>query len=162
LSKYVYFFREREKHGYISNWYKSDMVIDSVKYSCVEQYMMHQKALLFEDYYIADLIINTKAQKEIKALGRQVRNFNEAVWVKHRFDIVKRGVIGKFMCNDKLMVEFLKHKPGTVFVECPPWDTIWGIGVGIEDRRRLNEKNWRGMNLLGKVLKEVRIEMESW
>ena len=41
------------------------------------------------------------------------------------------------------------------FVEGSPYDRIWGIGVHYKDASD-DESTWRGENLLGKVLNEVR------
>ena len=39
-------------------------------------------------------------------------------------------------------------------------DTIWGIGLYANDPCVLDEKQWRGQNLLGKVLMRVREELK--
>ena len=162
MNNYVYFYREREKNGFLSNWYKAGMFIDGMKFSCVEQYMMYRKAVLFGDYEVAGHIMASTNQGDMKKWGRKVRDFDEQIWCKYRYDIVKRGVIAKFMCNEDLMQEFLKFPYGSIFVECSPWDTIWGIGLGIGDSRIYDENQWQGMNLLGKVLTEIRVEVEGW
>jgi hypothetical protein len=41
-------------------------------------------------------------------------------------------------------------------VEASPVDRVWGIGLGEADPARAEEKNWRGLNLLGKTLTRVR------
>ena len=41
-------------------------------------------------------------------------------------------------------------------VEASPYDRIWGVGLAVEDSRILDERKWRGQNLLGKALMEVR------
>lgn len=50
-------------------------------------------------------------------------------------------------------------------VEASPRDRLWGIGMGAKNPLALDRKNWRGKNLLGKVITEVREkimkEMES-
>lgn len=45
-------------------------------------------------------------------------------------------------------------------VEVNGKDTIWGIGLYANDPRVLDEKQWRGQNLLGKVLMRVREELK--
>ena len=35
-------------------------------------------------------------------------------------------------------------------------DRIWGVGLAVEDARIFDERKWRGQNLLGKALMEVR------
>ena len=42
--KYVFFME-----GFLHQWYKSEMIIDNKQYNCCEQYMMIQKAILFND-----------------------------------------------------------------------------------------------------------------
>lgn len=61
-----------EVYGFLSNWYLSDFSIDGISYSSMEQYMMHQKALLFKDSEAAEEILKTEQVGKIKALGRSV------------------------------------------------------------------------------------------
>ena len=68
------FHRPEEINGSFSNWYLSDFVVDGIKYSSMEQYMMHKKALLFKDTEIASQILCTSNPGEIKNLGRCVSN----------------------------------------------------------------------------------------
>ena len=44
--------------------------------------------------------------------------------------------------------------------EVNPTDTRWGIGLSAEDDRVLDESQWQGENLLGKVLMQVRQELK--
>ena len=41
-------------------------------------------------------------------------------------------------------------------VEASPYDTIWGIGLDAEDPQAIDRNQWRGMNLLGRILTNVR------
>lgn len=59
-------------NGKLSNWYDSEFTINEITYSCVEQYMMHQKALVFGDYDIAYRIIKEpkpSVQKKIRSIS---------------------------------------------------------------------------------------------
>ena len=60
-NKHVFFW-----NGIYSQWHKAPMTIDRIEYNSCEQYMMHQKALLFDDHIIADLIMQEKNPKEQK------------------------------------------------------------------------------------------------
>ena len=47
--KVITFHNPDEENGYLSNWYLSDFTVGDVKYTSMEQYMMHQKAVVFGD-----------------------------------------------------------------------------------------------------------------
>lgn len=141
--------------GEFSQWYPSDFTIDKVSYNCAEQYMMHKKALFFGDFDNAINIMNTTNPQTQKAFGRQVRNFDADKWSNVAYDFVLKGNIEKFAQNPRLL-EYLLSTEGTEIVEASPYDTIWGIGLGETDERAFDKSQWRGQNLLGKVLMETR------
>ena len=43
-----------------------------------------------------------------------------------------------------------------MLAECAVRDKIWGIGLSMSDPKRLNIDEWRGQNLLGYALMQVR------
>lgn len=136
-----------------SNWYKTPTIINNISYNCIEQYMMHSKALLFGDISTAELIMKTSNQRDQKALGRTVKNYDDAIWSEKRFEIVKAGVKQKFLSNKTLFDLFIKHKD-CYFVEASPLDKIWGIGYDT-DNAIANIDYW-GLNLLGQIYNDLR------
>ena len=48
-----------------------------------------------------------------------------------------------------------------ILVEAAGRDTIWGIGLGVNNPRSLDPTQWRGKNLLGFVLTAVRQELAA-
>lgn len=141
--------------GIYSQWYNSSMTIDGIRYSCCEQYMMHQKALLFRDLTTAAKIMNTSSPKLQNQLGREVINYNDIIWDSRRFDIVFKGNLAKFSQNELLKSELL-NTGNRQFVEASPYDTIWGIGMGLDNPLINDPTKWKGLNLLGQVLTFVR------
>lgn len=141
--------------GTFSQWKNSRFVEDGITFTSAEQYMMYHKAKLFSDLQIARQILAVSHPKEIKALGRKVKNFNENVWDEHKYEIVKRGNILKFSQNPRLKEELMRTG-NRILVEASPFDDIWGIKMGVDDPRINNPINWRGQNLLGFALTEVR------
>ncbi len=156
----ICFHNPDEPYGWLSNWYFSDFTIDGVKYSSMEQFMMHQKAVLFKDTVIAKKIMATLDFGKIKALGRQVRNFDDSIWIQNRESIVIKGLTAKFTQNEDLK-ELLLATGNHTLAECAVHDRIWGIGLSMHDNRRLDQKQWRGQSLLGKCLMEVRSKLRD-
>jgi ribA/ribD-fused uncharacterized protein len=62
----------------------------------MEQYMMAEKARLFNDSETLVEIMKSNHPKQIKDLGRQVKNFNEELWIQRRYSIVLKGNYAKF------------------------------------------------------------------
>jgi len=138
-----------------SQFWPSLFIVDGCIYHTAEHWMMAQKALLFGDSEAFQKIISAESPEKAKATGRQVRPFNEEIWIPKRMEIVIRGNLHKFTQNKNLK-EFLINTKDKVLVEASPFDKIWGIGMKDDDERAKNPKCWKGLNLLGFALMEVR------
>jgi ribA/ribD-fused uncharacterized protein len=142
-----------------SQWHPSQFVDGLYTYNTAEQYMMNHKALLFGDLVTAKEIMAEKDPRKQKALGRKVKNFDEKIWSEKCEEIVKNGNRAKFSQNQHLMRALLDPKHhGKEFVETSPYDSLWGIGLTRDDPRAWKKETWRGQNLLGKVITELRDE----
>jgi len=141
-----------------SQWHPSEFVVKGKRFACAEQYMMYGKAELFGDMAVAQRILASKSPRTQKALGRKVNGFDEGLWRRERERIVYEGNHAKFTQNEELLKALLATA-GTELVEASPTDRIWGVGLSEEDPRILNPAQWRGENLLGKVLTRLREEL---
>lgn len=153
------FHNPEEENGYLSNWYLSDFRIDSIKFSSTEQYMMYKKAIVFNDNKIAKEILETTDVSKIKALGRQVSNYNDKYWNGVRQIIIYKGLLEKFSQNKDLKKRLL-NTGNDILAECAVQDKIWGIGLSMKDVNRWDMEKWRGENLLGFALMMVREELQ--
>ena len=154
----ICFHNPEEQNGYLSNWYCSAFTVDGITFSSMEQYMMYKKAILFQDYQTAEKILSTDDVAEIKALGRIVQHFDEEIWREKREKIVHKGVLQKFLQNPEL-AEKLLETGEQMIAECAVKDKIWGIGLSMGDEERFCVDKWKGKNLLGKILMQVRAEI---
>ncbi len=148
--KYTFFWS-----GPFSNWFTSPIVLDGQKYTCVEQYMMNKKALMFGDVEIANEIMKTSNPRDQKAWGRKVRGFDMDKWASVARDVVYRGCVAKFAQNQDLFLE-LKKTEGTLLVEASPLDKVWGIGLDAKTAAVTPIEDWKGTNWLGQCLTEAR------
>ena len=150
MEKFTFFWS-----GVFSNWYSSPFEIDGIWYSTSEQFMMAEKARLFNDEQTLAKIMSTVDPADQKRYGREVKGFNKDKWEAVARDIVYKGCLAKFSQNEDLK-KVLLNTVGTTLVEASPEDKIWGIGLRKDDPRAKNRATWLGTNWLGECLNRVR------
>jgi len=164
-AKYLYFWgHQPQADGSIgkscfSQWFEAAFEVHGVSYATAEHYMMAEKARLFDESAIAAIVASANPG-EAKKLGRQIRNFDQAVWEDNRFEIVVRGNLSKFSQHEPLK-QYLLETGDRILVEVSPHDRIWGIGLAANDPAAQNPYGWRGLNLLGFALMAVREELKE-
>lgn len=157
----------------LSQWTRSYFVVDGIKYNCCEQWMMAQKAILFGDEETLKAIMAAdpsnpefsdkpwiECPKVQKKLGRKVKGFDKGRWEEIAQDVVYDGNLAKFSQNSEL-AEFLFDTGDDILAEANPSDPIWGIGLGKDDPRALNQETWQGKNWLGIALMRVREDIKE-
>jgi len=144
--------------GVFSQWHPTTFVVDGETFVTAEQWMMVQKARLFDDPDIALRIMSTDDPAQQKRLGQAVRGFDHDVWLENRIGIVHRGNLEKFRQNDGAARQ-LKATAPAMLVEANPRDWNWGNGLLVDDPDNQNPEAWKGTNLLGRILTRVRDEI---
>lgn len=122
-------------------------------YDCMEQYQHHQKALLFNDNETADKIMDASQPHVQFKLGRQVRGFSSDIWDREKYNLSIRGHTLKYQQHPDLLSILLSTK-GKRIAESAPSDCVWGIGISASQSKA--RVKWKGQNLLGKVLMDIR------
>jgi ribA/ribD-fused uncharacterized protein len=117
--------------------------------------MMAGKARLFGDGEALARILAADDPGHIKALGRHVRNFDEAAWAAARFDVVTIGNVEKFGQDERLR-NYLFATRNEILVEASPLDRIWGIGLAADHEDASRPEQWPGLNPLGFALVRAR------
>ena len=79
----ICFHNPNEENGYLSNWYSSYFSQDDISFSSMEQFMMYQKAVCFNDLEIAAQILETGDVSRIKELGRLVTDMMTIIGVAY-------------------------------------------------------------------------------
>ena len=155
--KYVYFWGE-----FLSNWYPARFTEardgKTLEFFNSEQYFMYEKAKAFGDEETAmRILFEGKDPKQAKSLGRKVKGYSDEVWDKMRYKVMVRANLLKYLQNKDLEKLLLNDEfEGKNFCEASPIDIVWGVGLAENDPLIDDESNWRGQNLLGKALDEVR------
>ena len=156
----IYFWGHRKSMKKItdscfSQWYDVCFEVNGVQYHTTEQYMMASKARLFGDDDALNKIMSAATPSEYKKMGRKVKGFDSALWDEKKGNIVVEGNKAKFAQNVELK-EYLLSTGNAILVEASPYDTIWGIGMDKKTAMNSSVEDWRGENLLGCALMEVR------
>ncbi len=144
----------------LSQWYPVEFEVAGHTYASTEHFMMAEKARLFGDEDAVNQILAARHPGEAKRLGRKVRGFDEPTWVSARFDIVVRGNLAKFGQTEELAA-FLARTGQRILVEASPVDRIWGIGMAGDHPHAEQPEKWKGLNLLGFALMEVRARLSE-
>ena len=149
-----------EPNGYLSNWYLSSFELDGIRFSSAEQYIMYQKCMLFGDKESAGMILATDDPAEQQAIGKDASGYIDKVWDGMRQLTAVRGLLAKFSQNEELKEQLLATGDAWL-VECARKDVIWACGFRLEDEERLDASKWRGKNILGFALMEVRNRLKG-
>lgn len=140
-------------------WEKHAFTHNGIRYATAEHFMMAEKARLFGDLEATAGILNAGSPALAKKLGRTIEGFDEGVWLEARWKIVVQGNLLKFGQHTELK-EFLLRTGERILVEASPVDAIWGIGLAADHPDVGNPRKWKGLNLLGFALMQVRYQLK--
>jgi len=137
---------------------------NQIVFKNMEQYFMYQKAKMFDKDMIKQ-ILDEIDPKKIQGYGKQVKNFSDEEWDKHKLNIMYRGLELKFGQNREILDELLETKNKNLY-EANKYDRYWGIGcddktaIKIEKGNVVRDKNENvitfGKNMLGELLMKLR------
>lgn len=159
-STFIGFHLTNEPFGFLSNWWPCRFQLDGKVYTCSEQYMMEQKALLFGDTETAEKIMNEEDPAEMQRLGRNASGLVPVVWDAYKQLIVYKALKAKFSQNYDLRAKLLATGHARL-AECSRSDKIWGIGMHAGDLGADDPVRWKGQNLLGFTLEAVWEELRK-
>jgi ribA/ribD-fused uncharacterized protein len=139
----------------LAQWYPSGFSVQGDHYLHAAHWMMVQKAKLFDDGEAVSSLLGLKDDNAIKSRGRQIVGFDQRRWDDNKYNIVVLGNLHKFSQHQSLRSYISGTRP-LVLTEANPDDGVWGIGLRQNVPAATNPHHWRGLNLLGFALMEVR------
>ena len=161
-SKFVFFWSSKLRpdgvltDAVFSQWASTPFQDDTGQiFPTAEHFMMVAKARLFGANHTATDILSSESPGRAKALGRQIISFDQTIWEKKREQIVLQGNMFKFTRNTHL-ADYILRTGNKILVEASPIDPIWGIGLSSDDPAVRRPWDWKGENLLGFALMEIR------
>ena len=158
--EYVYFYE-----GICSNEYNSPITTWAGDFLSAEHLFIFRASFGDGIYRVGEkwckehfdsLIIDNQDIKALRKAKRKLKVVDEQKWEKDREKIMYRVLKDKFNCNEDFREVLLSPQfHGKTFVQVGK-DKIWGIGIGLKDA--FEGKEWKGNNLLGKLLTKLRDE----
>ncbi len=139
----------------LSQWYPSPFSVNEIVYKSAGHWMMARKAILFGDRLAFEKIMAADRPDEVRALSGTISNFDETTWSERKYEIVKEGNFHKFNQSKRLRA-YLLNTGRSVLAEANPYDRVWGIGLPRESKNIMDPYTWKGLNLLGFALMEIR------
>lgn len=151
----VFFHKPDESNGYLSNWYHSEFDLDGKHFTSTEQYIMYRKCKMFGDDVSANAVLATDDVAKQQDIGRHASGYIDVVWAGARQIEALNGLYAKFSQNKKLGEELIATGDAYL-VECAYHDKIWACGITLDDDNRFYADKWKGKNILGFALMQVR------
>lgn len=129
-------------------------------YANLDQYIVGQKMAIFEPKdgeSIRDKIALLRTAEDVQRANEKIKNFNQAIWNIHEYSVLLNGNYQKFHQNEKLR-DLLLATHHQILVYATD-DLHLGVGLHQGEQQILDPLQWRGKNLLGFALMEVRDEL---
>jgi ribA/ribD-fused uncharacterized protein len=159
--EFVYFYQNTP----LSNWWASNPRIpyDGHDFASSEALYMYLKARGLGDDKVANEILAlddnaklTDRQRfaKAKSLGKKCK-FNKFVFFANREKWMYTALSAKYEVDEEFRRVLMSEEyRGLTFVEASPRDVNWGIGLSVS--AAYEGKAWKGKNLLGKLLTQLR------
>lgn len=142
------FYGYKNHNGQLSNFWPVTILVGQEKYSSVEHFYQAQKYDVTNPKRAA-LIRSAKTASEAAKLGRDKAYKPRPDWESIKDEVMLVALRAKFKQNQELKT-FLLKTGNSEIVEASPNDYYWGCGA---------ERT--GKNMLGKMLMQVRKELQS-
>ena len=145
-----------ESSSPLSQRYKTEFKdLDGKVYNSSEQYTMACKARLFADIVAFEKIMTETDVARVKQLGRGVTNFNQDIWDANKVNIIRKANKLKFHADSTFRQALMATKD-RIIVEANPNDLVYSAGLSPDDKDLENPLMWKGENILGFVLMNIR------
>lgn len=148
------------RNSRFSNHYNSNFEWDQKIFSSMEQYLAYRRARIAGRKDLVHRAMSSDDPGDSKRVMNELRaSPTEPKWIEERHDILYSGLLAKFAQREDLML-YLLDTENRQLGEASR-DNTWGIGMTLLDRHALSPTHWKGNNLLGNTLMEVRQELSA-
>ncbi|MBR1704527.1 MAG: NADAR family protein [Clostridia bacterium] len=160
----IFFHRPEEEYGFLSNLYPSTFQYEDYRFDNAEQYLTFMKAHICGDEAAEEEVMQADEPRRIRRMRRrmdQEKEVYQRLWPEIRQEVARWGVRQKFLQNQELYRQ-LEDTHYALLAEASDANDVWAIGLPMEEYKKYKPGNWKGQNLMGKVLMDVRRELRVW
>ncbi len=152
----ILYSRPNKAYGYLCNSFKSNFTDTlGITYSSVVQYYAYSMATTFEDKLRADRIMNTCDPKSIMDFTETIDNFDSETWNVKIQMVLTDAMYLKFSQNEVLKQKLLETGDA-LLAFANDKEKNFGIGLPIYDSNARKKDKWKGKNIAGYSLMNVR------
>ena len=156
----IFFHYPSGDYGFLSPEDPAGFTVDRKIFTTVVQYLEYSKAVLSGDRDTARKILNEYDPSVIRGLGQTIREFDGRRWNGQKGAILYRGLAERFREHPEMVPDLVATGEETL-VYCNPVDGELGIRLWESDPEAQDPSKWRGENLLGFTLMELRSALRS-
>lgn len=139
------------KSSPLSNHFVRPFKLGDKSFTSVEQYLALQRATLVGNSDLASRAMETNDPADHKVILNTLYNNRREEWISQAPELILPAVTAKFQQNEDL-ADFLIDTHPLPIGEASK-NSIWGIGLSLDDRRALDPSQWLpDGNLLGNTL----------
>uniref|UniRef100_A0A914M7B5 NADAR domain-containing protein n=1 Tax=Meloidogyne incognita TaxID=6306 RepID=A0A914M7B5_MELIC len=142
------------------NRFRSCFTLLGKTFSSVEQFFIWQKARFFGDLEIAEEVLMLDNPITIRRIGKRIRGYNQIEWNSVRNKVMYTGLWAKFTQNTQLFNQLRATGDGLI-AQASASELYWSNGVCPKSARLKDPSQWEGENYLGKLLMELRSEINT-
>ena len=147
------------KYSPFSNFHQASFTVQGVQFSCSEQYLVYRKAQCSTDAQAASGILKLHDPAKMKRAGLKL-DVDQKLWNQQKVEHMKTALYAKFTQNEQLKAALLETHP-TTLVECNKHDKFWSSGVSIFFKNAFDSLSWKGKNVLGELLTDLREDLRN-
>lgn len=142
----IYFYSTRDAYGCFSNFSAHGIELKGIWWPTSEHYFQAQK---FAGTPHEEQVQRAKTPKQAAEMGRDRSRPLRADWEQVKDDVMREAVLAKFVRHHDIQ-QILLSTGDEELIEATTNDYYWGCGT-----------NKTGKNMLGKILMEVRSEIQE-
>ncbi|KAI1696654.1 AAA domain-containing protein [Ditylenchus destructor] len=155
--------------SFLSNFYTAEeglFELDGITFVSTEQLYQMEKARFANLENFVQEIMTSVNPVEIKKLGNKVKEsagFKKAgskKWRELSIEVMRRALEAKFVQN-KVLADRLVDTADYILIEANRDDKFWAVGLPLQHASLKNPEKWKGKNMLGKLLMELREKLKQ-